>query len=221
MTSSLFQVIDFDRVLFDTEKFANALTDELHRTDPTLAEKLRQAFDAAYAKEETFFLLRVLREIMDDEFALFVEKVVRAHGGGEAFLLPGAKERLAFADTITDARPSAGILTYGDEIDQRMKLEIVGLGDVPTVLSPTPNKSDVLRLWQQSDSVFQLPREFGGQIATHITLEDDKLRAFDTVPVGVTGIWVNETNTAATPKGLVRASGLFESMDYLRETFND
>ncbi len=216
MTAKLFQVIDLDRVLFDTEKFANALTDELHRTKPVLAEKLRASFEAAYAKEETFFLLRVLREMMGDQFEIFVKKVVDAHGGGGAFLLPGASERLSFADTITKARPSAGILTYGDEIDQRMKLRIAGLSDVPTLLSPTPNKTDVLRSWQRSDGEFQLPEEFGGQIVARLTLEDDKLRAFDTTPDGVVGIWINEVSTAEAPQHIARVHGLFESIDYLK-----
>lgn len=219
MKTRLFQVIDFDRVLFDTEKFANALTDELRSTDPVLAEKLHHAFEDAYAKEETFFLLRVLREMMGEQFALYVETVVRAYGGGGAFLRPGAKERLTFADTITDARPSAGILTYGDEIDQRMKLEIAGLADVPMMLSPTPNKSEVLRLWQQSDSAFQLPLEFGGQIVTAITLEDDKLRAFDNMPANVIGIWVNETSTVVKSAGLTRCNDLYESINYLKSKF--
>lgn len=153
---------------------------------------------------------------MGEQFALYVETVVRSYGGGEAFLRPGAKERLAFADTVTDARPSAGILTYGDEIDQRMKLEIAGLADVPMILSPTPNKSEVLRLWQQSDSAFQLPLEFGAQIVTAITLEDDKLRAFDDMPSGVIGIWVNATNTHETPVHLVRVNNLLESIEYLK-----
>lgn len=218
-TSNLFQIIDFDRVLFDTEKFARALTDELHRTQPELAEKLQRSFDDAYAKEETFFLLGALREMMGEQFPLFVETVVRAYGGGEAFLLPGAKERLAFADTISTMRPSVGILTYGDEIDQRMKLEIAGLSDVPTVISPTPNKSDVLRLWQQSDSAFQLPLEFGAQIATTITLEDDKLRAFENIPTNVIGIWINEASTAVQPIGLTRCNTLYESIEYLKTKF--
>lgn len=215
-TSKLFQVIDFDRVLFDTERFARALTDGLRSSDPILAEKLHHAFEDAYAKEETFFLMRALREMMDEQFALFVETIVREHGGGEAFLLPGAKERLAIANAITDARPSIGILTYGDEIDQRMKLEIAGLADIPVVLSPTPNKSEVLRLWQRPDGVFQLPLEFGAQTVTNITLEDDKLRAFDDMPPGVTGIWINTASTAKPSGSLKRVSSLFESINYLR-----
>lgn len=216
---SLFQVIDFDRVLFDTEKFVYALTDALSATHPRVAKKLQESFDEAYAREETFFLLRSLRTMMGGKFIDFVNSVITAHGGGEAFLLPGASERLEFARSLSTEQPSIGILTFGDEIDQLMKINIAGLTGVPVLISPTPNKAEVLRSWKQANGTFRLPSEFGGHDVDTLTLEDDKRRAFENLPSGVYGIWVNGEQSENLPLDTIQVSTLQESMEFLRATF--
>lgn len=217
---SVFQLIDLDRTLFDTSAFAKAITDEVNKTHPGLGTDLDEQFEAAYKQEETFFLLRYLRQEQGDAwFEALVERVVKAHGA-EAFILPGVQQRLEFADTVKHDGPAWGILTYGDEIDQLIKLRIMGLENEPLCLTDTPDKGGVLASWQNEDGAFQLPDSLGGERVDRLTFEDDKLRAFSNLPKGVVGVWVKdipneEVVAAAIPENVVRVSNLFESIDYL------
>lgn len=217
---SIFQLIDLDRTLFDTSAFAKAITDEVNKTHPGLGTELCEQFEAAYENEETFFLLRYLRQEQgDDWFEELIEKVVLAHSA-EAFVLPGVHQRLEFADTVKDDGPAWGILTYGDEIDQLMKLRIMGLEGEPIYLADTPDKGRVLKTWQTENGTFQLPDSLGGERVDRLTFEDDKLRAFSDLPDGVVGVWVKdvpeeEAQKVAIPENVVHVSNLFESTDYL------
>ena len=218
MSSSFFQVLDFDRTLFDTSAFAKALTDEIDRTEPGMGTELDRQFEEAYSREETFFILRHLRQVKgDDWLETLVERIV-AKNGAESFMLPYARERLAFADTVSSLRPAWGILTYGDEIDQLMKLRIAGLHDAPLVIAPTPDKGEILASWVDGDGRFTLPAAFGGETVDRISFEDDKLRAFVGAPKNVRGIWITQfgdaterINQAGLGDIVVPANGLVES----------
>ena len=218
MSSSLFQILDFDRTLFDTSAFTKALTDEIDRTEPGMGAELDRQFEEAYSREETFFILRHLRSEKGDAwFEALVERVV-AQKGAESLMLPGARERLAFADTLATAHPAWGILTYGDEIDQLMKLRIAGLQDAPLVIADTPDKGAIIASWQKSDGTFKLPDAFGGAVVERLTFEDDKLRAFVGLPENTHGIWITQfadaterINQAGLAGVVVPAAGLAES----------
>jgi len=222
MKPKTFQLIDLDRTLFDTSKFAKALTDEINQTQPGLGTVLDQEFEAAYKKEETFFMLRFLREQHGDAWFEELVKQVVEREGAESFLLPGTRERLAFAETVTDVSPAWGILTYGDEVDQVMKMKLVGLENAPVYFTDTPNKAEVIQGWQTEGGKFKLPSAFGGAVVDRLTLEDDKLRAFRHLPPGVLGVWVAPRSkedpavSAETGDNVFPAQNLFESIETLR-----
>lgn len=223
--SRIFQLIDLDRTLFDTSKFAKAITDEVNKTDPGLGTELDRQFEEAYKKEETFFLLRHLRELKGDNwFESLVDSVVEKVDPS-TFLLPGVGERLAFAETLSDVTPAWGILTFGDEVDQRMKLRIAGLEDAPVFITLTPNKAEVIRSWRTESGAFQLPDCFGGEVVDMVTLEDDKLRAFYNLPAATLGLWVmtpgkkiDELQPTAV-ENVVPVQNLFDSIRYLEDQF--
>jgi len=193
MKASTFQLIDLDRTLFDTAAFVAAITQEVDSTQPGLGAELRARFEAAYKKEQTFFLLRYLRQEKGDAwFEDVVSRIVERDGAG-AFMMPGARERIAYAETwqlADDYTPAWGIFTYGDPVDQLMKLRILELEDAPVYICETPGKARVIHSWVQPDGRFRLPQEFGGVVVNRLTLEDDKLRAFEGLPVHVTGFWI-------------------------------
>jgi len=188
--SRIFQCIDLDRTLFDTSQFVKALTDEVDAIDPGVGTALDERYERDYKSETTFFLLRTLREERGDSwFEATVRRVVRRIGGS-ALLLDDSNERITQADSLTSLRPSWGILTYGDAIDQQMKARIVGLGSAPFLLTGSPSKGALIASWQQPDGTFQLPEAYGGQYADAVTLEDDKLRAFYGLPDTAFGFWI-------------------------------
>lgn len=223
--SKLFQLIDFDRTLFDTSAFAKALTDELDRVEPGLGTVLDEQFEAAYRKEQTFFMLRYFRQQKGDIwFEQLVDRVVGKYGA-ESFMLPGARERLTFAEKLSSEKPSWGILTYGDVIDQQMKLRIAGLQDASVFITDTPDKGRLIATWQLPGGEFQLPDAFGGGVVDALTFEDDKLRAFQGMPAGVYSFWITADKNAQkrikdeSINTVVPVATLYESMELLERQF--
>ncbi len=225
MSSSLFQLIDLDRTLFDTSAFVKALTDEIDRIEPGMGTELDARFEEAYKKEVTFFVLRHLRKEKGDAWLEDLVARVVAERGAESFMLPGARERLLFADTYAGNQPAWGILTYGDEVDQRMKLRIAGLESAPLLITDTPDKGSIIASWLQPNGTFKLPDSFGGALVEHLTFEDDKLRAFQSLPVGVTALWVTNAQQdfakgVVIPEEIIPVDNLIQSIDYIKENFS-
>lgn len=220
----MFQLIDFDRTLFDTPRLVHLVTQEIEKQQPGFGSELEAKFEAAYREKITFFLFRYLRQSLgDDALESLVETVV-AKEGAESLLLPGARERIALADKISDSRPSWGIMTFGDEIDQLMKIRLVGLASAPLLITDSPDKSEIIASWRQTDGTFLLPHAYGGGVVTHITLEDDKLRAFRNLPDGAQGIWVQVDQTVPIASDeihgqVMRVANLLESAAFLESTY--
>ncbi|MGV9002232.1 MAG: hypothetical protein ACOH18_04760 [Candidatus Saccharimonadaceae bacterium] len=222
---NVFQLIDLDRTIFDTSKFAKAITDEVNIEQPGLGTKLDEQFEAAYEKEETFFLPRYLRQEKGDAwFEVLVDRVVEKHGG-DSFLIPGTRELLTFADTISNVTPAWGILTYGDKVDQRIKMRLIGLANAPVYFTRTPDKGEILQTWKTDDGRFQLPLEFGDMAVDILTLEDDKLRAFHNFPDGAIGLWISAPGKkyhivpADIDESIIPVRDLFDSIEKLTSYF--
>lgn len=222
----IFQLIDLDRTLFDTARFARLITEEINKLQPGFGDELELQFEAAYKKEETFFMLRFLRQRFGDTtFKQMVQRVVDREGA-ETFLLPHAKKRLDFADSISDITPSWGILTYGDPVDQHMKISVIGLSHAPLYIAETPDKGALIASWRQADGTFRLPESLTVESVDVLTFEDDKLRAFQGLPEEVTGIWITQYEDAhermeaakGIPESVVPAKNLLESKQILDES---
>jgi hypothetical protein len=224
MKNNTFQLIDFDRVIFDTALLITKMMDEMKHESPEVALDLAHRFEAAYSKEDTFFVLKFLRDTRGQEWLDAIVATVVQKYGAELFMLPGARERLAGADALTTRRPSFGILTYGDATDQYMKIRMVGIESVPIHLTDTPDKSEIIQSWKQTDGTFLLPDDFGGGVVSTLTFEDDKLRAFSQLPEGVIGVWITRRDDASlrlletNPHNLHIAGDLHESLQFLKET---
>lgn len=191
MSANIFQLIDFDRTLFDTTLLIKKLLAYIAQSEPEISNAIRAESDAAYKEERTFLLLGYLREQYGDAWLdEAVDAIVREQGS-ERFMIPGARERLAAADSLTSARPAWGVLTYGDVVDQRMKLRIAGLENEPVLIVDTSNKGALISSWATPEGKVRLPAELGGSVVDGVTLEDDKLRVFEGAPQQlIAGVWV-------------------------------
>lgn len=222
MSSNVFQLIDFDRTLFDTTGLIEELLTYIARTDPELSETIRTEGEAAYKEERTFLLLRYLRDHYGHDWLDQVIGEIVREKGSEYFILPGARERLQAADELTTARPSWGLLTYGDVEDQLMKIRIAGLEDAPAHIVGTNDKGGLISSWLMDDGRVQLPEDFGSGIVDGLTFEDDKLRVFADAPESLIGVWL--TNAEDAEARLIEAElpnvhiahSLHESLAYLR-----
>ena len=223
MKNSTFQLIDFDRTLFNTTLLIEALLETIEHDDAKLSNELRKQSEQAYKEERTFLLLRYLREYKGDAWLEALVREVVNERGAEAFMLPGAKERLEAADQLSTTRPGWGILTYGDPVDQLMKLRLAGLDKHPFKIVTEADKGGLIASWRTEDGAFHLPEEFGGVIVDRLTFEDDKLSVFQGTPVELIGVWVTHREDArlrlaeAELPNVVIAKDLHESLEYLRQ----
>lgn len=223
MKPRVFQLIDLDRTLFDTSKFTKAIADEVNSIQPGLGIELDMRFEAAYKKEETFFLLRYLRNEYGDAWFENLVNIVAEKHSAEAFLIDGARERIEFAETLSPIKPAWALLTYGDEIDQLMKMRLIGLESVPVAFTPNPEKGEIMQAWKQVDGTFKLPDYLGGRTVDKLIFEDDKLRAFYDIPENVMGIWVSapgkegHAGGVELPEHIYASQNLYESIEIIKK----
>lgn len=220
----LFQLIDLDRTLFNTALFVEHISQYVDRERPGMGTELQQQFETAYQNEQTFFILTYLRELFGDEwFEAMVQNMV-AEYGAEAYMQPGARERLELAGKLSDLQPGWGILTYGNPKDQALKLAIAGLQDAPVYIADIPDKGGLIAGWKQVDGSYVLPVALTSERVELLSFEDDKLRAFQDLPEDVIGIWLTQYDgarartklQASQLEGVSIAQNLLESAAILK-----
>ena len=223
-SKKLFQLIDLDRTLFDTSLYVKLICDVVDEYEAGLGAEIDRKFEEAYHKEETFFALEYIRERLGKESYEHMLEAAVSKAGTEGLLLPGAKDRLAFAKTLAgnDDGYSHGLLTYSENpADQLKKAQLVGLDHIPMYVGDSPDKAQLIASWRTADGRYQLPVEFGGAVVDKLTLEDDKLRAFVGLPENVKGVWLTHYEDAvermneANVKHVTIAKDLYESMQAL------
>lgn len=224
-----FQLIDLDRTLFNTSLFLEKIYEHAEKIQSGIGEKIAKLVDTAYKQDETFFALEYLRQTLGVERYDAIIKDIINQTTADTWLLPGAKERLLFADQVSKrslvsvSHKNYGILSYSlYPEDQHLKVTIAGLVHIPLYITDNPNKAMLLRTWQQPAGGFLLPDAFGSDVVDTITLEDDKLRAFRHLPKGVKGIWITAKPDARQQLSMsgiqqvVIARNLTESITYLK-----
>lgn len=223
----VFQLIDLDRTIFNTSLFVEKICEIVDEHQPGLGSAIDMLFEEAYKREETFFALEYIRQTLGRERYIEFEEEAMSRINKDELLLPGTKNRLMLAETLSDRTPGYGILTYSlYPEDQHLKVKLAGLQHIPMYISNTPNKAELLTAWRTEDGRFQLPEEFGSETVEKLTLEDDKLRAFLQLPENVTGVWLTSHEDAVQRiathglKNLIAVKHLDESSEYLRNKFS-
>lgn len=216
----VFQALDFDRTIFRTRTMQQKLIDALALYRPGLEKEIEKESIAHGARGESFFIFQYLRERLGTvDFPDFMTQF-RASTPVDALVKDGAHERLAYA--FSQPGWSGGIMTYGAPEDQRMKLDMLDMAKYPHYITSTPDKGAIIASWLQPDGTFLLPDEYGGGVVDVVTLDDDKLRAFQGLPKQAYGMWLTKDAEALTqvPQELqdrvVPVKDLFESIDHLK-----
>lgn len=219
-TATVFQALDLDRTLFDTEKLEEVSRALVARMHPEVAFLAEQESARAIAAGTSFFIFRFLEaQLGDKEYGAYLAELKRSTQP-EDFLLKGVAERIAFATSRHGW--TTGVLTYGRAEDQHLKLELSGLTRMPFLATDTPDKGRVIASWQQTDGTFQLPRALGDRRVEIVTLDDDKPQAFTHMPTNSIGVLVvgksvtmhHGVPATAQPLGIVE--NLHDSIAYLQ-----
>jgi len=193
----VFHALDLDRTLLNTALLAQELENIVAERIPGFEKELHDQMAAYIQRGESFFIFEYFISKHGREAMQACVTELQRRFSTDDLLMPGAKERLAFATS----RPEwgVGIITYGSSITQKIKLHLCGLDSYPLLITNSPIKSASIASWQQPTGEFVLPEEFGGVTVDTVVLDDDKLEAFRGLPSNTWGNWLT-TDPAAPGK---------------------
>lgn len=181
-----FYVLDLDRTLYDTAKGTKTMEEVISLHNAELAGALEQRFKEASLLGESFALRDFIVEMVGEEEMQRIETVYHRLAGEKDLLNPGAKELIAFIRAKEGAE--LGILTYGSQLGQAMKIAAAtGLENIPYLITYETFKGALIASWRQEDGMYHIPEELGGFIAKEIVFVDDKPFSFKGLTVDCRG----------------------------------
>ena len=183
-------LIDFDRCLGNTDALQRLLEEVVAHHSFITPDDMQQARRMVEETGGSFDTASWVRERLVEAGKhgqwndIAVEMVDQAQQRGrDTFLMPGASELL---DQLEQAATPHGILTYGGETWQTIKLQAAGLAFVPQMIVSTKAKGRLIASWQTPGG-FLLPPELSSDdqplIARHLIFIDDKAVSFEGAPV--------------------------------------
>ncbi len=201
INTTKFFVLDFDRTLGSTvllyelfQEIVESVVDNeaMHRLD-----NARHAVeDGGGSFDSITYVQDVLAGVgkadswqqIEDEF------IARAHQSG--FLEPGAQRLIDYLDAH---HYPYGIVTYGGEAWQRLKIRAVGLDALPAIVTKTQGKGNLIASWRQADGQYAVPGSLnrnGEALAVHsVVLIDDNALNFEGLPSDATGYYIQNATT--------------------------
>ena len=196
---STFYVLDLDRTLLDTIKATELMRGVIALHDAELAARLEQRFEDYSASGESFSMRDFIAENVNEDEMIRIEAKYKEVAVDWELLNPGAKELLEYLSDKESA--GFGILTYGSELGQKMKIEAVAeLGAVPYLVTAETYKGAQIATWRENDGLYHLPEELGGGTAKKIVFVDDKPFSFKGLPIDCRGYLVHSVYDAGIEK---------------------
>lgn len=196
---STFYALDLDRTLLDTIKATEMMRGVIALHDAELAARLEQRFEDYSISGESFSMRDFIAENVNDDEMIRIEAKYKEVASGWDLLNPGAVELLEYVRSKDGV--GFGILTYGSELGQRMKLQAVAaLREVPFLVTPETYKGAQIATWREDDDLYHLPEELGGGTAANIVLVDDKPFSFKGLPIDCRGYLVKSVYDAGIEK---------------------
>jgi hypothetical protein len=113
---------------------------------------------------------------------------------------PGAKD---FIDFLKSTNRDFCIMSYGEKRWQNLKIMASGFGNNQRLVVPSSQKSLYISQWADSNGgPFIIPKEFFSdtkpRMAREVVLIDDKLAAFDGLPINSRGYLVQQATSKDT-----------------------
>ncbi len=204
-----FYVLDFDRCLGRTDSFQALLEKTLEDWSVVDLDMVRYAHKEVKKTGGSFDNAHFIRQSLNDRqldgAAIWqqIETAYFAAASQQDMFEPHAEELL---DSLNTRAARYGILTFGGEQWQTLKIKVAGLGRVPHMIVSHKAKGRLIASWQQLDDTFIIPAPLAGDHpvrAKRVVLIDDKPLSFEGIPPEVVGICVgpraSEAEIAALP----------------------
>lgn len=223
-------LLDMDRCLLDTEKVHQAFSETIQRAglidedelatakNDTENSILNNSFDSV-----SFVQRRLAEKGMTDawdELRHEFEKTAneRRNNNHYHYLMLGAT---ALIDSLQDSDRRFGILTYGGDTWQHMKLAASGLYTLPHFITDVHEKGLLIRQWFDDG---EFPLVFGNEPVMHVTMVDDKLKSLRGLPSqNATGVHVqtgrphDQKVPELLPPHIISVADLIEAEKKLKE----
>lgn len=183
--------VDLDRCLLDTEKFYNDFMAVVSRhalVDWRVVQQQRYEIEKSQGSFDGMTAIRgLLPGAGEDRFMRGVISDFLAAAQDHSYLYDGAKELVEF---LHERGVPWGILTFGGQEWQKLKLQVTGLDRFPHLITDQRMKAKLLKEWLRSE---RMPVRLGSGYVTDIVLVDDKLVSFQELPQNAYGILVGPT----------------------------
>lgn len=192
---STFWAIDFDRCIGNVDELYGLLEAVMAEIAPLDIGQLESARKEVELSGGSFDVLGYLRDITKIDQATY-EQVLRtflerARSMRQQLLEPGAEALFAYFE---ECNVPYAIVSYGNPIWQRLKIQAVGYGALPICITNYPEKGRLVAGWYDDFSGrFTIPSDITGSnalIVNNVVLVDDKAKAFDGLPLAARGYWV-------------------------------
>ena len=193
-TVNEFYVLDLDRCLLDTEKLQALLVVVLKRDLGIESHEMnivrRKVEQSGGSFDTASYVMGFLDKQGEDGPALWhsIKQRFIDEAQKEDMLLPYARQ---FIYELRLRKRKYGIVTFGGDMWQSVKIAAAGLDDVPHLITHELEKGRLLASWQRKDGTFLLPRQVAGKklYAKRLVFVDDKPVSFVGLPSGITGVW--------------------------------
>jgi beta-phosphoglucomutase-like phosphatase (HAD superfamily) len=190
-----FYILDLDRTLYDTITATELMKGVIALHDTALAAALEQRFEEYISQGESFSMRDFIVENVGEEEMKTIEAKYHEMALQQDLLNPGAKELIAYIRAKEGAE--LGILTYGSQLGQEMKITAAkGLENIPYLITGETFKGALIASWRQDDGSYHLPEALGGFITKNIVFVDDKPFSFKGLPIDCRGYLVKSVYDA-------------------------
>lgn len=209
-TIDTFFALDFDRCLGDYEANVSLIREVVDEISNMSGQDFQFAHDSIKANGVSFRILDYLKENDPDTDLDIIQStyIERAHRSPGSLLEPGAIE---FMNFMRASNHHFCIMSYGDKRWQTTKITAAGLGDVVKLIVENEHKGRHIAEWfDEQSGHFIIPKEcFNDGIskkAREVVLIDDKLKAFNDLPVAARGYLLQDLSRIyISPQGKVPA----------------
>lgn len=191
-----FYLLDLDRTLFNTVEATNRVFSLVEKYDADIAALLTKRAELELERGNPFAIREEIEALVGKQRTNDIEQQLLETTSPDQLLLEGALESIAY--TSNPPEKSFGILTYGQQKGQQMKLKAAGLLQMPHLITAERAKGTLISSWLQPDGLYKLPDAFELGFAREIVLVDDRLVSFQGLPEQARGYLLSvETPTAA------------------------
>jgi hypothetical protein len=208
---STFYILDLDRTILDTIKTTETMEGVVAMHDADLSASLTQKFEESSSLGESFSMRDYIVETVGEEEMQKIQVKFDGIASTQDLLMPGAKDLMDYITSLPNTK--FGIMTYGSELGQKMKIEAAGLGEIPALITSETYKGALIATWRQDDDMYHLPPELGGFVAKEIIFVDDKPFSFKGLPIDCRGYLVKSIFDA----GIEKLPSYVQQVDHLSD----